>query len=41
MSSTENNKRNRPILSDEHEATQKFTSAGGATFTMTKVFEKE
>jgi hypothetical protein len=34
-------KRNKPILSDEHEATQKFTSASGNTFTQTKVFEKE
>jgi len=34
-------KRNKPILSDEHEATQKFTSASGNTFTMTKVFEKD
>lgn len=34
-------KRTRPILSDEHEQTQKFQSASGATHSMTKVFEKE
>lgn len=34
-------KRNKPILSDEHEQTQKFTSASGNTFTQTKVFEKD
>ena len=34
-------KRNKPILSDEHEQTQKFTSASGNTFTQTKAFEKE
>lgn len=34
-------KRTKPILTDEHEATQKFTSASGNTFTQTKVFEKE
>ena len=32
---------NRPILSDEHEQTQKFSSATGETFTATKKFEKE
>lgn len=34
-------KRMKPILSDEHEQTQKFTSASGNTFTQTKAFEKE
>lgn len=34
-------KRNRPILSDEHEQTQKFSSVSGNTFTQTKAFEKE
>jgi hypothetical protein len=34
-------KRTKPILSDEHEQTQKFQSASGATHSMTKVFEKE
>jgi hypothetical protein len=34
-------KRTKPILSDEHEQTQKFTSASGNTFTQTKAFEKE
>ena len=33
--------RTRPILSDEHEQTQKFSSAVGATFTKTKQLEKE
>lgn len=33
--------RNRPILSDEHEATQKFSSAVGETFTKTKQLEKD
>lgn len=33
--------RNRPILSDEHEQTQKFSSAVGETFTKTKQLEKE
>lgn len=28
--------RTRPILSDEHEQTQKFSSAVGETFTKTK-----
>lgn len=32
--------RNRPILSDEHEQTQKFSSAVGETFTKTKQIEK-
>lgn len=32
---------NRPILSDEHEQTQKFSSATGENFTQTKKFEKE
>lgn len=42
MSATNgSDKRNKPILTDEHEATQKFTSASGNTFTQTKVFEKE
>ena len=42
-SSTKNDdqKRNKPILSDEHEQTQKFTSVSGNTFTQTKAFEKE
>ena len=33
--------RTRPILSDEHEQTQKFSSAVGETFTKTKQLEKE
>lgn len=33
--------RNRPILSDEHEQTQKFSSAVGETFTKTKQLEKD
>jgi len=33
--------RARPILSDEHEQTQKFSSAVGETFTKTKQLEKE
>lgn len=33
--------RNRPILSDEHEQTQKFSSAVGNTFTQTKQLEKD
>lgn len=40
MSQTDQ-KRIKPILSDEHEHTQKFQSASGATHSMTKVFEKE
>jgi hypothetical protein len=34
-------RRDRPILSDEHEATQKFSSATGTSFTQTKKLEKE
>lgn len=34
-------KRDKPILSDEHEATAKFSSATGNTFTQTKKLEKE
>lgn len=33
--------RNRAILSDEHEQTQKFSSAVGETFTKTKQLEKD
>jgi hypothetical protein len=33
--------RTRPILSDEHEQTQKFSSAVGETFTKTKQLEKD
>lgn len=33
--------RNRPILSDEHEHIQKFSSAVGETFTKTKQLEKD
>lgn len=33
--------RTQPILSDEHEQTQKFTSATGNTFTQTKLLEKD
>ena len=33
--------RNRPTLSDEHEQTQKFSSAVGNTFTQTKQLEKD
>ena len=33
--------RNRAILSDEHEQTQKFTSEMSKTFTKTKQLEKE
>jgi len=38
---TEVQMRTRPILSDEHEQTQKFSSAVGETFTKTKQLEKE
>lgn len=38
--STASQRRNKAILSDEHEYIQKFTSASGGTFTMTKVMEK-
>jgi len=41
MTGQDEQKRTRPILSDEHEQTQKFQSASGATHSMTKVFEKE
>lgn len=41
MTGADEQKRTRPILSDEHEQTQKFQSASGATHSMTKVFEKE
>lgn len=34
-------KLNRAILSDEHEQTQKFSSATGETFTQTKKLDKE
>lgn len=34
-------KRIKPILSDEHEHTQKFSSASGNTFTQTKKIEKD
>lgn len=34
-------KLSRPILSDEHEATNKFSSATGGTFTATKRLETE
>ena len=34
-------RRTKPILSDEHEQTQKFSSVSGNTFTQTKAFEKE
>jgi hypothetical protein len=37
----EENRRTQPILSDTHEQTQKFTSAGGNTFTQTKMIEKD
>merc|ERR1740117_487183 len=37
----EENRRTQPILSDAHEQTQKFTSAGGNTFTQTKMVEKD
>lgn len=33
--------RMKAILSDEHEQTQKFSSATGNTFTQTKKFEKD
>lgn len=33
--------RTKPILSDEHEQTQKFSSAVGETFTKTKQLEKD
>ena len=38
---SESQKRNKAILSDEHEHTQKFTSVSGSTFTQTKKIEKE
>ena len=31
----------RPLLTDEHEATNKFSSATGETFTATKRLERE
>lgn len=34
-------RRTQPILSDEHEQTQKFSSVTGNTFTQTKALEKE
>lgn len=34
-------RRTQPILSDEHEQTQKFSSVTGNTFTQTKSLEKE
>merc|ERR1711881_711542 len=34
-------RRTQPILSDEHEQTQKFTSVTGNTFTQTKALEKD
>ena len=34
-------RRAQPILSDEHEQTQKFSSATGNTFTQTKALEKQ
>ena len=34
-------RRNQPILSDEHEQTQKFSSVTGNTFTQTKALEKD
>lgn len=34
-------KREKPILTDEHEATQKFSSKTGTTFTQTKKLEKD
>lgn len=37
----ESAKRNKAILSDEHEHTQKFSSVSGSTFTQTKKIEKE
>jgi len=33
-------RRDKPILSDEHEQTQKFSSVTGNTFTQTKALEK-
>ena len=38
---SDQHKREKPILSDEHEATAKFSSATGNTFTQTKKLEKE
>jgi hypothetical protein len=39
--SQEQKKRTKPILSDKHEQTQKFSSAMSKTFTKTKQLEKE
>lgn len=41
ISSAGQDKREKPILTDEHEATQKFSSKTGTTFTMTKKLEKD
>lgn len=41
LNKTPENKFKRPILSDEHEQTAKFSSATGETFTQTKKLEKE
>ena len=38
---TNEHKRTAPILTDEHEQTQKFSSKTGSTFTQTKALEKE
>lgn len=41
LNSRAEKRRTTPILSDEHEQTQKFSSATGNTFTQTKRFEKD
>lgn len=41
ISSAGQAKREKPILTDEHEATQKFSSKTGTTFTQTRKLEKD